>query len=149
MACPQPGLGVEVLRVSPQLEQPFGLDPSGPPVGELDERLAAPQLPRLAGDEERPLRLAVGEQLPGPHEEVLELRVVQLLAVDGEAVPVGGGLDRLRTERLAQPRDAPLHDLLPAVRQVLPPQCLREGLGAAPSHPAVRRGRAGSPGHEG
>ena len=84
---------------------------------------------RFAGDVARVLGLAEGEQLPRASGGTRELDGVHRLARHPEPVAVGGGLDRVRTEQLAQPADTALEVLRPGGRRVVPPHGVGELLG--------------------
>ena len=111
----------QLLGLQPELFQPRGLDPSRLPPVEVDQCPSPPQTQRLAHHVGRPIGLAQRQQLPGASQVPLEPARVDLVGRQHEAVPVRPGLDRGRTQRLAQLHQASLQRLRPRRRHLLAP----------------------------
>ncbi len=84
-------------------------------VGELGQRLAAPERKRLA-------LLARGGQ-------PLESGEVELVLLDAQQVARRARLDTLLAERLAELGDVDLERLPPALRCLLVPECIDQAIG--------------------
>ena len=101
-------------------------------VGEIGERLAAPEREAFVEPGGGLPRTIRGQLVPGLREQPLEPVRVEPVGVELQAVPALPGHDQVApaSERLAQPRDMDLHGLGRRGRRLLAPELLDQPVGA-------------------
>ncbi len=108
-----------------------GFHPTGFPSVEIGERLPAPEVQCLPEHIRRSLGLSDGEQLAAAADQPLEMQSVKLVGRYREAIALRKGLDRLRSQELAEPGHTALDDLLRGGRRGVSPERIGQPLGGA------------------
>ena len=117
----QVGVDPPFERREPQLVEPGRRRPKHVTVGDVGERLAAPQRERLAQQLRRFLGMAVFERACTVRREPLEPVQVERARIDTEQIPGIACLDGALAECLAKLRDIALQDVGGGVRRVVAP----------------------------
>jgi hypothetical protein len=141
----QRGFEPQLLRLPPQLLQPFGVLAAGLPLLQVDERGSAPQCECVTERECGVLVASQRQQLAATRHRPLEHLAVDGVGGDDQPVALWRRHDGLGTEHLAQPDHAALQVLLPRRRRDAGPHRIGQALGAEYLAGVHREGRQHCP----
>ena len=119
----------QLLGAPAGLRQAGGLVAARAPAVQFGQRLALEEPESFAQERYGTPVLPHGDELGGVVVEALEEPGVDLLVTDGEAVPVGHGLDGPAAQHLPQSQDRALDDLAPRGWGIVAVECFGEAVG--------------------